>query len=539
MSLEKYPLAWNLLPGTPAFTVRYLEGDPEVHQLFVGAPWQEAVVKQRLEEVTARNTPHREVASALLSLYPEEQYPRIVREIEHLRKGAPVVITAHQPGLFGGPSYTLYKFLSTRALANYWSHVLRCHIVPAFWIASEDSDLSEMGRTALPHRSGGVWQARISIRKSDRNTPAFIYRLDPADLARLSEQLEALLPNATVRKHLRDAYAEGSLFDTFFRLYALWAESLGVVLIPAHFPELRRLALPIYQRELETAGLTTQLVNEIGKRLRAFHLKPPIHKAPTRLNFYWIRDQRRVPLSFSNGRLIIGNQDWSLADFRSTMEAHPDRIASGVVLRPIVQDFLFRTLTVVAGPSEMVYLPQLRSAYDHFGVPFPLVAPRFSATVLSGRFARLTSRFGLSPGDLFTSEGGIWQKAASENHLAKTLQKWEQTETRIRNLLAEIRKAAQEVNPSLASEIGEWAKTFLHQNYSFRESLRKSLREKEPDLQSEVKSLCNFIRPLGKPQERVFPGVYFYAILGEELFHAPIELTPDDFRHHWLLKPEK
>jgi bacillithiol biosynthesis cysteine-adding enzyme BshC len=539
MTLEKHPLSWSVLPGTDAFTLSYLEGDPEVHRLFVGAPWNEAAVRARLAEVTARETPHREVADALLKLYPEAAHPRMRAEIRSIRDGAPVVITGQQPGLFGGPAFTLYKFLTTRALADYWSDRARVHIVPAFWIGSEDSDLREMGWTALPDRSGGIWQDQIAIGDSDLTVPAYLHRLDARDRARLYEGLEAHLPNADLRARLRDAYSADTLCEAFICLYGRWAEALGIVLVPSHLPELRRLALPLYERELEGVGVTSQLVNAAGARFRTFHMKPPIHKSPTHLNFYWLHDNRRQPVAFHNGRVTVGDQQFIPAEFRAAMETDPARIASGVVLRPIVQDFLFRTLFLVAGPSEIVYLPQLRDSYAHFGVPFPLVAPRFSATVLTGKFARQAERFGLTPADLFASEGEIWHNAVSENRIAKTIAKWEQAEPRLRDLLAEIHRAAQEVNPALATDINAWAKEFLRQNYVFREALRKGFREHEPGLKDQVRRLCEFLRPHGKPQERVFGGIYFYAVEGEALFHAPRSLAPDDFRHHWLLKPSK
>ncbi|MHA2621684.1 MAG: bacillithiol biosynthesis cysteine-adding enzyme BshC [bacterium JZ-2024 1] len=536
MGFEKHAVSWGRLPGTEAFTVRYLEGDPEVHRLFSGAPWDQEVVARRLAEIQKQSAPYREVAEVLFKWYSAEEHPRICAEIRHLREGAPVIITGQQPGLLGGPAYTLYKFLTTRALADWWSDRLGVHIVPVFWVGSEDSDLREMGWTAFPARGGGMFQYALTLTEEDLATPAYLYRLSAPDRARLAESLETQFPNADVRSRLREAYALDTLHDGFMALYKSWAESLGVILVPSHLRELRALALPVFERELETAGVSSVLVNKAGAYFRAFHMKPPIHKHPSHLNFYWIVENRREAMRIHNGRVVAGRENRDPDAFRAELRQDPGRMASGVVLRPIVQDYLFRPLLLVAGPSEIVYLPQLREVYAHFGVPFPLIAPRFSATVLTGKYARQSERCGLLPSDLFSSEGEVWQKTISGNRVARTLAKWEAEESFFRALFSEIQRSAQEVDPALASEIQEWAREFLRRNYQFRESLRKSLREREAELKDQVRGLCEFVRPSGKPQERVIAGVYFYAVEGEAILRAPGDLSPEDYRKHWLLK---
>lgn len=539
MNFQRDFVSIECLPGTDAFTVRYLNGDSEVHRLFEGAPWDEATVQRHLSQVMRRETPHREVADALLTIYPEGENPRIRAQIELIRGGAPVIISGQQPGLFGGPAYTLYKFLTTRALADYWSERLGLEIVPAFWIGSEDSDLREMGWAALPDRSGGIWEDRLTLKDEDTKTPAYVYSVHPEDRARLCAGVSALLPNARLCAEICDAYSEGTLFEGFWRLYRLWAENLGIVLIPSHLPSLRRLALPVYAREVETAGTSSRLVNEAGARLRHYRVKPPIHKFPDHLNFYWLMDHQRQFVRRVNSYLAVGTEKWTRADFLKVMETDPSRIASGVVLRPIIQDYLFRTLILVGGPSEIVYLPQLRAAYDHFGVPFPLISPRWSATIITGKYARLMEKFGLSAPDIFRTEGEMWQIAATENRVAKTIRKWEQAEGNLRDLLSEIQKAAIGISPALARDINAWAQSFIRQNYVFRSALKKELRQKESDLREDIHRLCQFVRPYGKPQERVFSGIYFYAIAGEALLNTLRGCSPDDLRRHWVLTAAK
>ncbi|GAH14240.1 unnamed protein product, partial [marine sediment metagenome] len=62
------------------------------------------------------------------------------------------VVTGQQPGIFTGPLYTIYKALSAIIVAN--NHSDKNHpLVPIFWNASEDHDLSEVDHIYLMHNN--------------------------------------------------------------------------------------------------------------------------------------------------------------------------------------------------------------------------------------------------------------------------------------------------------------------------------------------------------------------------------------------------
>jgi uncharacterized protein YllA (UPF0747 family) len=60
------------------------------------------------------------------------------------RKDALVVVAGQQPGLFGGPLYTVYKALTCVHLARRVEEASGRPVVPVFWVASDDHDFDEV-----------------------------------------------------------------------------------------------------------------------------------------------------------------------------------------------------------------------------------------------------------------------------------------------------------------------------------------------------------------------------------------------------------
>jgi uncharacterized protein YllA (UPF0747 family) len=66
------------------------------------------------------------------------------------------VTTGQQPGLFTGPLYTIYKALSTAALARVLERQWQRPVVPVFWVAGDDHDFAEASRVSWISADGSV-----------------------------------------------------------------------------------------------------------------------------------------------------------------------------------------------------------------------------------------------------------------------------------------------------------------------------------------------------------------------------------------------
>src|SRR5215216_916363 len=72
---------------------------------------------------------------------------RVAENLERLRSADTfTVCTAHQPNIFTGHLYFIYKILHVIKLADRLNNeITNCHFVPVYYIGSEDADLDELG----------------------------------------------------------------------------------------------------------------------------------------------------------------------------------------------------------------------------------------------------------------------------------------------------------------------------------------------------------------------------------------------------------
>src|SRR3989442_9828862 len=80
-----------------------------------------------------------------------------------------VVTTGQQPGLFTGPLYTIYKALSTIAIAARLERERGGPVVPVFWVAGDDHDFAEANHAEFLNSGGDP--ARIVLRERPPEAP--------------------------------------------------------------------------------------------------------------------------------------------------------------------------------------------------------------------------------------------------------------------------------------------------------------------------------------------------------------------------------
>ncbi|HSC37560.1 MAG TPA: bacillithiol biosynthesis BshC, partial [Chitinophagaceae bacterium] len=139
------------------------------------------------------------------------------------------ITTAHQPVIFTGPLYFIYKILHAIKLAATLRQELpQYHFVPVFYMGSEDADLEELGSIYL----GGE-----KITWETKQTGA-VGRMNTRGLEKIMQRAEGELSVLPHGKELVQLFKDNYLNSpdiqtaTFRLVHALFAEYGLLVLVP-------------------------------------------------------------------------------------------------------------------------------------------------------------------------------------------------------------------------------------------------------------------------------------------------------------------
>jgi len=315
------------------------------------------------------------------------------------------VATGQQPGLLGGPLYTLYKTIAVVRWAERVEREQGLPTAPVFWVASEDDDFDEV-RSFRWQDAGGEWRKYdYSAASHKPGMPLYDVAIEPhlaADLREIFGRVRQTEFTADLAQRLCAIAAEAANVESFFvRAMAWLLGDRAPIFVSPRMKWVRRRAAAIIQREIAQPGESSRRVIEAGERLAALGFSPSLHRRPEHVNCFLFENGLRHKILAGDGRFqIIGptgeRRTVEAESLRADARSDPARFGLNVVTRPVVQDIALPTLACVAGPGEVGYLAQMRGVYELFGVPMPMMLPRPQVSLIEPRVERALAKMGVA-----------------------------------------------------------------------------------------------------------------------------------------------
>lgn len=438
-------------------------------------------------------------------------------------RDALVVVGGQQPGLFGGPLYTVYKGLTTVLFSRSLEAATGRPVVPIFWIASDDHDFEEVRRAWL--NDHGPEPAALAYPAEAAPAGVSVGRVRLGEpIQALLEQVESALPASEFREplmdRLRDAYAPGRGFAEAFARFAggMLAAAGALVFDPAD-PEAKRLSLPVFEREIALGGGSARAAHDVGEALVQAGYHAQIARGGDELNLFWHGERREAIRIGKDGRFHLHDSGRTLTreECLRLVRERPEDASPGVLLRPVMQDYLFPTAAYVGGPSEVAYWAQVSAVYPLFDLPPTPVVPRGGATLLEPRVAKVLERFGLEwtalAGDVEHAIGDALRRLLPEDFpglFARERETWVQSFDR-------LREAVVAFDPSLRSAADTAAGRVAHEGEVLEKKLMQVWKRRHEEWVTQIRRAAGQLFPRGGLQERTLSILGFEARYGAAL----------------------
>jgi bacillithiol synthase len=504
--------------GTSEVHQRFLEDDRELGAFLGMRARTVADLLRRAPTGAGRVLPREQLVNSLTRYAQKHGAPAEVFASAEalLDPQTHVVVTGQQPGLLGGPLFTLFKAATAIRLCREINAAADGpRVVPVFWNHSDDHDLDEANRLFLVNQQQEVQRFRLDLER--HNEPLRTIGIG-RDIDRLLAEIDPLLPQTEFRDRVLAALKPRHPDETFGALQArLLFEVFGrhglLVIEPRDLPEQ---AFEPLERWWKKANEIREAVKQTTDDLGALGIDVTLDPAAT--------------MMFE----MVGNSREPLADD----EAFSDKrnLSPGVLLRPMWQDACLPTVAFVVGPGELGYLCTVAPLYRLLGVPQPVFVPRASLTLVEPSVQRLLQRFELDLDDLDDTPERLADRLQKGGDGGALEDRVDDILGRLRQDLEAIEKRLVTIDASMVSALDRARTKVFEELERLQQKVRTARQNREGTGIKQLRRLCNSLRPRSRIQERVFGPIAYLNSYGPRLADDLIEAC-DPFRiEHGVLE---
>ena len=511
----------ELIVGRPAGTdvVRaHLSGEPDVSR-FLGPRFESlSSFVAKAAEVDGRFDRAARVRAADALLVPSGgDGARVDRFVE---EGGYMVTTGQQPGLFGGPMYSLHKALTAVRLAEALEESLGRPVLPIFWVASEDHDWAEANHVDVIGVDNELHRIELPAPDPDVSPP--IHRVPlGSGIGTLVEEFVQYLPETDFSREyvdlLRGAFVpDRTIADGFHTTLQHLLGRFGLFFTDAAHPAVKQGSASLLRNELTRAGELEQVLQETSAALEGagYGTQVAILEGGVNLFLEGPAGRERIYRDGDGFRLRTSGTSLTGEEILARQSEDPSVLSPNVLLRPVVESEIFPTLAYVGGPGEMAYFAQLKGYFEAHGITMPVVYPRWTATPIEGKIRKVLDKFGLDVSALdrpFHEMSGEIARDEMPEEVRASL-------GRLRGEIAKGVAAVQEATKALDPTLKGPAQHVRSQAFAALDELERKVvqavkREAETTL-SQLEKAQLHLYPNGNPTERVQSPFYFLARYG-------------------------
>lgn len=381
------------LPATNRFASNYLEQTADIQPFFhykfndTDSDWE------RISELKSRTFPREEIAAYIenfMSRFPTS--PSVKNSLEKLKdEESVVVIGGQQAGILTGPLYTLHKVISIIKLAEQKEKELKIPVVPVFWIAGEDHDYQEVNHIFLPmDQKVDKWIYPERVQQKKMVSDIDLYKETCLSWAKnVIENFGETKHTRSILEFVEKQLAKSMTFVDFFAFIIMELfKDYGLLIVDSGDRQLRNLEKELFKKQIHHYDSITRALLEQQKEIekKGFPITLDVSAEAANLFYYDQRTNERILLDFDRQKdQFVGKNGtitFTKEELLQLASDEPEKLSNNVVTRPLTQEWLFPTISFIAGPGEISYWAELKLVFEHFGIKLPPIVPRLNITLL-------------------------------------------------------------------------------------------------------------------------------------------------------------
>ena len=418
------------------------------------------------------------------------------------------VCTAHQPLLFTGPLYFIYKTVHAIALAASLSKQFPDkQFVPVFYLGSEDHDLDEIGFCKLEgeHLVWETQQQGACGRMLTSDMQALLHAY--------SKYWNEQVPSEKAwMGMLREAYnGKNTLAEATRILLHYLFGAKGLVVLDADEAVLKQLFVPVMEEEL--FGESSE--QRLQPSLNALQARYTLQAKPRSINLFYLRSDGRfrIEKNESTWFAVGAEYTWHEEALREELHQHPERFSPNVILRPLYQETILPNVAFIGGGGELAYWLPLKPNFDFFGVPFPMLFLRNSLLYIQASQKKSLNKKKLSVKELFLTPDTWFKQQTADS---PWLQQWQQTEVNIHQALTNFKTNSTQLSADYQETISAHQAKINRILERITQKTKAHIKRHDKEVWNGFVSIQNKLFPNGNLQERYEHGLILLKYLGED-----------------------
>lgn len=531
------------LPGQSKLFLQYQNDPLSLKKYYPSAVSSHVEVSARISEIVDAHVVDRDQLCDVLEAQNRSfgAGVKTFESIELLRsKNTVAILTGQQAGLFTGPMYTIYKALSAIKLVECFRD-RGIDAVAVFWAATEDHDFEEISKAFWLDAAGELLDVKLdAVKEFEGRSVGSIPIPASFEVKKYFDALPATEFKDEVRKMLADVWKPGRVIGQAFctHIQRLFAE-YGLIVVDPLDLRLKKLVAPIYAEAVNGSEEIVSALVDRSRELETNGYQAQVLVTPDYFPlFYHTEDGVRHSVrqkSDGKYRIVDTKLEFTRQELAAIAAKEPQRFSPGVMLRPVVQDYLFPTACYFGGGAEIAYFAQNSKVYEILGRPVTPILHRQSFTVVEAKHARTLEKYDLVFADLFAGFENVLPKVVERFVNPTTARVFADAEENINLELNRLDQELSRIDPTLADNLATRRRKILYHIGALRKKFHRVQLEHDEIVNRQIRTLFASLLPDGQLQERKLNIASFMSRHGSYFIDWIYDSIDLDERGHRVL----